>query len=30
MNIVGLELESSRVEMVKLEKEKEELTFKIG
>ncbi len=30
MNIVGLELKSSRVEMVKLKKEKEELTFKIG
>jgi hypothetical protein len=30
MNIVGLELESSRVEMVKLTKGKEELTSKIG
>lgn len=30
MNTVGLELKSSRVEMVKLKKEKEELTFKIG
>ncbi len=30
MNIVGLELESSRVEMVKLKKKKEELTSKIG
>jgi hypothetical protein len=30
MNIVGLELKSSKVEMVKLKKKKEELTFKIG
>ncbi len=31
MNIVGLELESSRIEMVKLKKKKkEELTSKIG
>jgi hypothetical protein len=30
MNIVGLELKSSKVEMVKLKKEKEELTSEIG
>jgi hypothetical protein len=30
MNIVGLELESSRTQLVKLKKEKEELTFELG
>jgi chromosome segregation ATPase len=30
MNIVGLELESSRAQLVKLKKEKEELTSELG